>query len=158
MSRVGVGVVVVFVLVRRRSSIYRADKRALVGDSVLDEHAPVVVLSPTVASHSAVDCRGMTDSDYCESLPPWRLVSVIRASEPSGFDAVHRTIHSNHYEPPTRVVAEVREFCESLGADPRKVHPSRLGHLFDSDPSVDEIGVALDELAAERNGQARPQP
>jgi hypothetical protein len=61
-------------------------------------------------------------------------------------------------EPPTRVVAEVREFCESLGADPRKVHPSGLGHLFDSDRGVDEIGAALDELAGERNGQGRPQP
>ena len=61
-------------------------------------------------------------------------------------------------EPPTRVAEEVREFWESLGADPRKVHPSRLGHLFDSDRSVDEIGVALDELAAERNGQGKPQP
>ena len=50
------------------------------------------------------DDAAPTDSDYCESLPPWRLVSVSRASEPSVFDALRGTVRSNHYHSRSRLL------------------------------------------------------
>jgi putative transposase len=50
-----------------------------------------------------------SDSDYFESLPPWRSVSVTGVAETAPSDAVDETIHINHYE-------FLEEHAEELGA------------------------------------------
>jgi hypothetical protein len=37
-------------------------------------------------------------SDYFESLPPWRSVSVTRVAEPAPSDTVDETIRVDHYQ------------------------------------------------------------